>query len=85
MKINNIRIIIYGAVIFGAFIAFVPGWIHVLSDYATVFIYIGGALVVSGAIFGIICLRYHSCSNCREYLHFKEVSTNHCPLCRKKS
>jgi Zn finger protein HypA/HybF involved in hydrogenase expression len=85
MKINYIRIIIYGAIFFGAFIAFFAGMFPVLYDYATAFISIGSAIVGCGVLFSIVCLRYQSCSNCQKYLNFRELPVQNCPHCGEKS
>ena len=84
MKIKIIQLMIYGAIFFGAFIAFCPAIFLALSDYATAFIYAGSVVIVSGIVFSIICLRYPSCSCCHKYLNFREQSTKHCPLCNEK-
>ena len=81
MKIKNIQIIIYGAIIIGAFIAFFAGLLPALSDYATAFTYIGGAVVVCGMIFSIFCLIHPTCIKCQKFVKFRGLSAKKCPLC----
>jgi hypothetical protein len=63
MKIIYIKMIIYGVFLFGAFIAFCPAIFSALSNYTAAFNYVGGAIIVGGIIFCIMCLRYPICSD----------------------
>jgi uncharacterized membrane protein YczE len=63
MKKKYIILMIHGAFIFGAFIAFCPVVFSALSDYSSAFHYVGAGITVCGIIFSILCLRYPICSD----------------------
>jgi len=81
MKIDTIRIIVYGAFIIGALIMLLAAVLSVLSDYITMFMYIGGAVGAFGMIFCANCLRYPACTKCKEFVYLRKISTKICPLC----
>jgi len=81
MKIDTIRIIVYGAFIIGALMMFSAPMSSILSNYATIFMYIGGAVVVFGMVFCVNCLRFSACTNCKEFIYFRDICAKNCPLC----
>jgi len=83
VKIKNILIITYGALIAGAVIMVIAAMFVIHNEYMVIFMYIGGLIGVSGIIFSFIFLRYQSCPTCREYMMVQKHSSFKCPCCDK--
>jgi len=67
MRIRTLQVIIYGAFILGAVIAFAAVAIPSLSDFLTLFTYIGGIIVLCGIVSSVLLLRIPVCPDCREF------------------